>query len=296
MHYRWIVIIALFAPLHPTAEAAKERRPSARDGHAEKHTVSSKASIAKRNRRTKRWFLPLDAREYTLPSNGLRIIMIPAEFKDTVALYTVVQAGSGDEGEGEGGLTHVIEHLLGDGGNAQRRMRERLDTLGIYSNAGTGKDNTTYELLLHKQDLEEMLALQANNLKNPTYSKRLFKKEANVIASEERSQKSQPLLHLIQELNHTLFPGHGYGHPIVGTEADLAGMVDRYSASKRFYERRYRPDRTTILLIGDIEPQKVLSLVKRHWSGWKRDEGDAPSSAQAMAESPSPGPVNLQLG
>src|SRR6478752_4064958 len=72
--------------------------------------------------------------------NGLRLITVPTEYPDLVALYIVVQAGSRNEVEpGKSGFAHLFEHLMFRGSeNVSKEMRDDiLKQAGAESNAST---------------------------------------------------------------------------------------------------------------------------------------------------------------
>src|SRR5678815_4265234 len=72
--------------------------------------------------------------------NGLRLITVPTEYPDLVALYIVVQAGSRNEVEpGKSGFAHLFEHLMFRGSeNYSKEQRDAvLKVAGAESNATT---------------------------------------------------------------------------------------------------------------------------------------------------------------
>jgi zinc protease len=55
---------------------------------------------------------PFDYDLHDFP-NGLRLVTIPTEYPNVVALYIVVQAGSRNEVEpGKSGFAHLFEHMM----------------------------------------------------------------------------------------------------------------------------------------------------------------------------------------
>ncbi|MDH4056177.1 MAG: insulinase family protein, partial [Gammaproteobacteria bacterium] len=42
--------------------------------------------------------------------------------------------------------------------------------------------------------------------------------------------------------------------------------------SKTFFDRWYRPEKTVVILVGDLEPEPAFELVKKYWGGWKRGD------------------------
>src|SRR5688572_4810779 len=49
--------------------------------------------------------------EYALP-NGLRVLLLPDSTRPTVTVNVVYFVGSRNEGSGESGMAHLLEHML----------------------------------------------------------------------------------------------------------------------------------------------------------------------------------------
>ncbi len=88
--------------------------------------------------------------------NGLRLVTVPTDFPNMIALYIVVQAGSRNEVEpGKSGYAHLFEHLMfrGSENYAPEQRDLILKKAGAESNATTNSDRTTYYETFSKEDL-----------------------------------------------------------------------------------------------------------------------------------------------
>jgi zinc protease len=96
--------------------------------------------------------------------NGLRVVTIPTDFPNMIALYIVVQTGSRNEVEpGKSGYAHLFEHLMFRG--SENYSPEQWDLVlkkaGAESNASTNSDRTTFYETFSKDDLEPVIKLEA---------------------------------------------------------------------------------------------------------------------------------------
>src|SRR6185369_6541469 len=94
--------------------------------------------------------------------NGLRVITIPTDYPNIVALYIVVSAGSRNEIEpGKSGFAHLFEHLMFRGTDkvSSAQYNAALKKAGADSNAYTEDDRTVYHTVLSKEDLENLMML-----------------------------------------------------------------------------------------------------------------------------------------
>src|SRR5881394_3094566 len=105
------------------------------------------------------------AYDYTIDDlpNGLRLVTVPTDYPNLVALYIVVQTGSRNEPEkGKSGYAHLFEHLMFRG-SEHYSGQERdaiLKKAGAASNAYTTDDRTVYHEVFSKDDLDRILELE----------------------------------------------------------------------------------------------------------------------------------------
>jgi zinc protease len=64
------------------------------------------------------------------------------------------------------------------------------------------------------------------------------------------------------------------GRETIGTEATLRGADA--AGLRAFYKRWYRPDRTTVVMVGDMDPAVMIELIGARFGSW-RAEGPAPA-------------------
>ena len=215
---------------------------------------------------------PLAYDQHDFP-NGLRLITVPTDYPNVVALYIVVQAGSRNEVEpGKSGFAHLFEHMMFRGTKAfpPARYEAALRQAGAASNAYTTDDHTAYHTTFSKEDLEGMLAMEADRFQNLSYSEDVFRTESLAVLGEYNKNSAAPASKLYEVLRDTAFDKHPYKHTTMGFLADIQDMPNQYGYSIEFFRRYYRPEYTTIILAGDVTAARSRALVSRYWGGWKR--------------------------
>ncbi len=113
--------------------------------------------------------------------NGLRLVTVPTDFPNMIALDIVVQAGSRNEVEpGRSGYAHLFEHLMFRGSEmytpAQRDVI--VKRAGADSNANTTPDRTLFYENFSKEDLESFMKLEADRFQRLKYSESAYKTES----------------------------------------------------------------------------------------------------------------------
>src|SRR5580698_2085296 len=105
--------------------------------------------------------------------NGLRLVTVPAEFPNIVSVFVVVQTGSRNEEEpGKTGFAHLFEHIMFCGTDKfpPEKYGDVLKRAGEASNASTNDDATTFHTTISKEDLPDILAMEADRFQNLKYT------------------------------------------------------------------------------------------------------------------------------
>jgi zinc protease len=216
--------------------------------------------------------LPFKASEKTLP-NGLKVIVVPTGFPNIVSVQIPVQTGSRNEIEpGKSGFAHFFEHMMFRG--TKKYPTDVYNTIitktGARQNAYTDDDLTNYHVTFAKEDLEQILEMEADRFKNLSYSEEAFKTEARAVLGEYNKNSQSPVRKILEVQRNAAYTTHPYKHTTMGFIEDIEDMPNEYAYSKTFFSRWYRPERTTIIVAGDVEPNRVFQLVEKYWGDWQR--------------------------
>jgi len=231
--------------------------------------------------------------------NGLRLITVPTDYPNMVALHIIVQAGSRNEVEsGKSGYAHLFEHMMfrGSENYTPAQRDEVLKRAGAEANAYTTNDRTVYHETFSKEDLETVMKLEADRFQRLKYSEDLYKTESLAVLGEYNKNSANPANKLYERLRETAFKEHPYSHTTMGYLKDIEDMPNQYNYSLEFFNRYYRPEYTTILLVGDVNRDRALELTKKYFGNWQRGSHitkipvEPPQAAprEAKVEWPSP--------
>lgn len=221
--------------------------------------------------------------------NGLRVVTVPTGYPNIVALYIVVQTGSRNEVEpGHTGFAHLFEHMMFRGTEKfpTEKYEQALKNAGAASNAFTSADLTAYHKTFSKEDLEGMLAMEADRFQNLKYSEAAFRTEALAVLGEYNKNSADPISKLYETLVDAAFDRHTYKHTTMGFLKDIEDMPNQYDYSLKFFDRYYRPEYTTIVVAGDARHKQVRQLVEKYWGNWKRGNHKAEIPPEPPQEAP----------
>jgi zinc protease len=145
---------------------------------------------------------PYDYKIADLP-NGLRVVTVPTDYPNLVALYIVVSTGSRNEIEpGKSGYAHLFEHLMFRGSeNYSAEQRDAiLKRAGAASNAYTSDDRTVYHEVFSKEDLDEIMKMEADRFLRLKYPEAAYKTETGAVRGEYDKNSSNPISQLYEKL------------------------------------------------------------------------------------------------
>jgi zinc protease len=221
--------------------------------------------------------------------NGLRLVTVPTDYPNLVSLYVVESVGSRNEVEaGKSGFAHFFEHMMfrGSENYPPERREEIFKRAGADNNAYTTDDRTVYHATFSKDDLEEIMAAEADRFQHLKYTPEQFKTEAKAVKGEYDKNSASPFSKMHEVMRETAFRKHTYAHTTMGYLKDIDDMPNQYEYSREFFNRFYRPEYATILVVGDITRERALELTKKYWGEWKRgdykaDIPDEPGQSEA---------------
>jgi zinc protease len=216
--------------------------------------------------------LPFKAAEKTL-GNGLKVIVVPTGFPNIVSLQIPMQTGSRNEVEpGKSGFAHFFEHMMFRGTKAYPpdAYNAIITKAGARQNAYTSDDLTNYHVTFAKEDLEKILEIEADRFKNLSYREEEFKTEARAVLGEYNKNSQSPIRKILEVQRDAAYTTHPYKHTTMGFIKDIEDMPNQFEYAKTFFSRWYRPEKATIIVAGDVEPNRVFQLVEKYWGDWER--------------------------
>lgn len=205
--------------------------------------------------------------------NGLNVVTVPYQSPGIAAFYIVVRTGSRNEVEpGHTGFAHFFEHMMFRGTDLfpKEKYSAVLKSTGASANANTSLDRTLYHMTGDANKLETMFMLEADRFQNLKYSIQGFKTEAGAVKGEYTKNSANPYTKLNELLQNAAFESHTYKHTTMGFFEDIVDMPNQYDYSIEFFNRYYRPEFCTIIVVGDVTSVNVNALAKKYFGEWKK--------------------------
>lgn len=205
--------------------------------------------------------------------NGLNVVTVEYPSEGLAAFYIVVRVGSREEvEEGKTGFAHFFEHMMfrGTDNYSKEEYSAVLKSIGAAANANTWLDRTVYHMTGNAGMLEKMFEVEADRFMHLNYSVHDFKTEAGAVKGEYTKNYANPYQQLQEKLVGTAFTNHTYKHTTMGFWEDVVDMPNQYDYSLEFFDRFYRPEYSTILVVGDVTSEEVNALSEKYFGMWER--------------------------
>lgn len=198
--------------------------------------------------------------------NGLKVL-VKEDHRAPVAVSMIwYNVGSADEPGGITGVSHALEHIMFKGTSKYPIgiFSKTIAAIGGQENAFTNFDYTAYFEKVAATQLPISFALEADRMQNLLLDKDEFAKEIKVIREERRLRTDDnPQALAFERYLATAHLSAPYHHPIIGWMSDLHQM--KIDDLKAWYKRFYAPNNATLVVVGDVNPEKVYELAKQYF-------------------------------
>jgi len=202
--------------------------------------------------------------------NGMTLLIFKNENVPKVLVQIAYNIGSYVERAGERGLAHLIEHMIFKG--TEKLAETDIDAIarkfGASFNAFTSMDVTSYYFETNKSNWRPFIGILADCMQNARFEEQHLASELKAVIQELKMYKDNYWSMMFEKIVSLLFPAnHPYHYPVIGYKEDLLNLSAKNL--KRFYKKYYTPDRATLFVVGDVDDNEVINLVKEHFEAVK---------------------------
>lgn len=203
------------------------------------------------------------ASDVVLP-NGIRLIVQTENASPTVTLLGSIKTQADMQTPpGKEGVSSVLEGLFSYGTKTLDRLafQKALDDIAAGENAGA-----SFNLKVLKQYFDRGTQLLADNELHPALPEDAFKIVQQQTAEETAGELQSPGYHFERALSKALLPA---GDPLLRETTPERVSALTYNDVTSYYASTFRPDLTTIVVIGDIQPDEARTVIEKYFGNWK---------------------------
>ncbi len=205
----------------------------------------------------------LDPVRMTL-DNGITLIVQPETISKTVTVVGHVDHDDNlEEPTGQSGVGRLVGALFDYGTTTMDRtaFHKALDAIAASEQGGSN-----FRLAVLSSDFDRGMQLLADNELHPALPQQGFDVQQKSLARALQGQMQSPQYKLSRALYKGLLPA---GDPALrqATPATVSKLT--LQDARAYYQHAYRPDLTTIVVVGDVTPAQAKATVERYFGGWK---------------------------
>jgi zinc protease len=205
----------------------------------------------------------VDPKVTVLP-NGLRLIVQPETISDTVSVYgRVKNRAEVQVPPGKEGVDQLLDHLFSYGSVKLDRLafQEALDEIGAKAETGTN-----FSLQVLPERFERGVELLTDNLLRPAFPETAFKalqqRTRQAVAGQLQSPVYLSQRAFLQAINPEKDPTLRQATP------ETVGSL-KLEDVHAYYEKVFRPDLTTIVVVGKVTPDQAQAVIEKYFGAWK---------------------------
>ena len=202
--------------------------------------------------------------------NGLRVIVVPNHKAPIVKQMLWYKVGSVDEKPGQGGIAHLLEHLMFRGTKkvSHDKYNDVTQANGMDGNAFTSQDFTAYHQSMDISRLELAMFLEADRMLNLDLSQENFELERDIVYQERKQVvENNPAAAFNENLRRLIWGEHPYARPITGMPEEIKNL--KLDDVRDFYHQYYAPNNAILVLAGDITPETAKILAEKYYGKLK---------------------------
>ena len=198
--------------------------------------------------------------------NGQTIIIKEVHDNAIVTIDTWIKTGSINETDKNNGVAHFLEHLFfkGTTNHPTGEFDRILESKGAITNAATSKDFTHYYITLPSCYFKTALELHTDMLLNPLIPRKELEKERKVVLEEISKTLDNPENKLYENMIGAFYQTHPYKRKVIGKK-EIIENISREDIMD-FYNTWYNPSNMITVVVGDIDTQETIALIKKNFN------------------------------
>ncbi len=198
--------------------------------------------------------------------NGVTVVYEKVPGVKVVSVQSWIKTGSVNETPEISGISHFLEHILFKGTKNFKpgEIDSYLDARGGSNNAFTSMDVTNYYVTIPTAEAEAAFKVVSDMVFDALFIPEEIEKEKPVVLQEINRKYDDPSYKMWQDLMESLFGGTPYEMQVIGKPETVKALTREKLLA--YYNRFYHPSNIILVVVGDIDKEKVKELAERYFS------------------------------
>ncbi|WP_435418913.1 insulinase family protein [Parerythrobacter aurantius] len=235
---------------------------------------------------------------YGVLANGMRYAIKPhVRGSGEISMRLMLDVGALSEADGEEGAAHFVEHMAFNGSTniPEGTLVPTLERLGLAfgpdTNAETAMEYTVYKLELpsaRAEVVDTSLRILRDIAGELTFPLSSVDREKGIMRSEAQLRNTPPARRST-EFFRSAFANPRIGERTGATPAQLSALDA--GKLRAFYDAYYRPERATLVVVGDMNPTRMEEKIAALFGDWQ-----GKGAARATYDASVPARTSLATG
>ena len=197
--------------------------------------------------------------------NGLTVITEEMQHIRSISVGIWVKTGSRDEDPEWNGISHFIEHMVfkGTKHRSAEDIARQVDSIGGNMDAFTAKECICFNVKVLDEHLPIAMDVLSDLVLNPVFDVKDIGRERGVILEEIKMDEDNPDYLVHEIFTQNFWKDHPLGKPILGTKETVRTFEQQVVFDS--YQRRFNPGNLIIAAAGNINHQRFVDLVTKHF-------------------------------
>jgi zinc protease len=211
-------------------------------------------------------------------SNGLEVLVVEHHEVPVVTMNLVIKSGSAADPQDRAGLASLTADLLDEGTKKRSALEISNSLTDIGARLGTSADwdSSSANLATLTRHLDKALDIYADVVTDPAFNDDELKRARTLRLTNIKQQKDNAnAIANIVYASILYGRNHPYGHPASGDEDSVSAI--KADDVRNFYRSFYRPNNSTLIVVGDVKAATILPKLESAFGGWQK--GDVPMVA-----------------
>jgi zinc protease len=224
-------------------------------------------------------------REFRLP-NGLRVVVKPIHTLPLVAVRLSFLGGLLAETEDTQGITSFVADMLTKGTESRSaaQLATDVEDLAAELSGFAGRNSFGISGDFLAESLDAGLDLFVDVLQNPSFEPSEIAKLREERRAALRRREDSPSTLAFEEFQKSLYPGHPYRFPAIGTAATIAKFDQK--ALAKYWSTYARPENGVLAVVGNVDPEQIVESLRARLTDWN-SAGPAPLPKRPVPAVPS---------
>ena len=222
-------------------------------------------------------------------SNGITVLVKENHTNASITMRGRLRAGAMYETDATAGLASFTASALQRGTKKYtfQKLNELYDNAGMSFGASAGTETASFGGKALTEDFEALLGIAEQVLLHPIFPGVEIEKLRGQLVTRLREAQDDTRYIAFTKFDELAYPPeHPYHRSDDGTEATVKKLTRAKLAE--YHARFFRPEGAIFIIVGDIEAQKAIDLIAKHFGGWKGKKNlpftipDTPFASRAL--------------